>query len=66
MCKWPAYRTYQAWLGGKKTSPALWEWMMAMPIGWTASEPLAMARFLSWQRGLGSFLEENETGTLSQ
>lgn len=31
---------------------------MGLPPEWSASKPLAMPSFLSWQRGLGSFLEE--------
>jgi hypothetical protein len=32
---------------------ALREWMMGLPIGWTASEPLEMHRFLEWLRSHG-------------
>lgn len=28
--------------------PALREWMMGWPIGWTALEPLATAKWLAW------------------
>lgn len=32
---------------------ALREWMMGMPIGWTASEPLEMLKFQQWLRSHG-------------
>jgi len=35
MRKWPAYATYQDRVG--RTTPRLWEWMMSLPDGWTAS-----------------------------
>lgn len=54
MSKWPAYKTYHAWLHGRKTSPELWEWMMAWPIGWTDSRPLGMARFQQWLQWHGA------------
>jgi hypothetical protein len=58
MSKWPAYRAYRVWLGGRKTSPELWEWLMGTPSGWSGSKPLATDKFLSWRHGLGSFLED--------
>jgi len=48
MTKWPAYASYQRWLGGRRTSPRLWEWMMGWPIGWTALEPLETGRCRQW------------------
>ena len=33
--------------------PALREWMMGWPIGWTASKPLAMGRFREWLHSHG-------------
>lgn len=48
MRKWPAYAAYQDWLGGKRTSPELWEWMMGLPIGWTDCAPLETHRFRQW------------------
>ncbi len=37
---------------GGKLHPPFVEWMMGWPIGWTACEPVAMASFRLWQRGL--------------
>jgi len=34
--------------------PALREWMMGWPIGWTASRPLATDRFQEWLRSFGA------------
>jgi hypothetical protein len=45
MQKHPAHRRLAA-RGGNKIP--LREWMMGMPIGWTALEPLATHRFHSW------------------
>ncbi len=39
MRKWPAYAIYQDRVG--RTTPPLWEWMMAFPRGWTASDSSA-------------------------
>lgn len=39
-----------AWNGGK-LNPDWVEWLMGWPIGWTASKPLEMDRFQSWQQG---------------
>ncbi len=35
---------------GMNASSMLWDWLMAMPLGWTRSEPLAMHKFRQWQR----------------
>lgn len=47
MRKWPAYATYQDWLGGR-TCPQTWEWMMGWPEGWTDSTASATDSFHSW------------------
>ena len=39
--------------GGGQLNPDWVEWLMGWPIGWTASEPLAMARFREWWRQHG-------------
>lgn len=36
---------------GGKLNPDWVEWLMGWPIGWTASKPLEMDRFQSWQQG---------------
>jgi hypothetical protein len=36
-------------------NPEFWEWMMDWPIGSTALQPLAMAKFLSWRQQRGGF-----------
>jgi hypothetical protein len=56
MGKWAGHRNLFTYLekwglldtlaGGP--SPVLREWMMGLPIGWTALEPLEMHRFRSW------------------
>lgn len=38
---------------GGQLNPDWVEWLMGWPIGWTASEPLAMARFREWWRQHG-------------
>jgi hypothetical protein len=37
---------------GGKLHPPFVEWMMGWPIGWTASEPVAMESFRLWRRAL--------------
>jgi hypothetical protein len=32
--------------------------MMGMPLGWSDSRPLEMAKFQSWLHGLGDYLEK--------
>lgn len=66
MSKWPAYRAFQDWLGGQRIAPALWEWMMGFPVGWSDSRPLETDRFRSWQLGLGSFLETTLAAALAE
>lgn len=66
MSKWPGNRAYQAWLGGRRTSPDLWDWMMGMPIGWSSSRPLATDRFQSWLHGLGDYLEKVMAPTIDE
>jgi len=39
---------------GGQLNPNWVEWLMGWPIGWTASEPLATAKFHQWQHSLGS------------
>lgn len=34
---------------------ALREWMMGVPIGWTALEPLEICRYRQWLRSHGKF-----------
>jgi hypothetical protein len=40
-------------LVGGKLNPTWVEWLMGWPLGWTDLKPLAMAKFLSWQRQHG-------------
>lgn len=54
MQKWPAYRRYQDWTGGR-TMAAHWEFLMMMPLGWTALEPLETGRFHEWRQQHGGF-----------
>lgn len=65
-----AHQTKKYKQGGTPTSmqasgalnPDWVEWLMAWPIGWTACEPLATARFQSWLRLHGAFSEaQSET-----
>jgi len=42
----------------KKLNPLFVEWLMGLPIGWTALEPVEMQSYLSRQRGLLSVLCE--------
>jgi hypothetical protein len=35
-------------LGCQSLNPSWVEWLMAWPIGWTDSRPLATARFRQW------------------
>jgi len=55
MMKWPAYRRLDALSGGKRLHSSFWEWMMGMPIGWTALEPLETDRFRKWQEWHGKY-----------
>lgn len=38
-------------------NPTWVEWLMGWPLGWTALEPLAMDKFLEWQRAHGGCWE---------
>lgn len=40
---------------GGLLNPEWVEWLMGWPIGWTALQPLAMARFLEWQQQHGAY-----------
>ena len=40
---------------GGNLNPTWVEWLMGWPIGWTAFEPLAKARFRQWRRSHGGF-----------
>jgi hypothetical protein len=45
---------------GGKLNPEFVEWMMGWPIGWTELKPLAMDRFLEWQRQHSPSLQKVE------
>ena len=54
MLKWPAYRRFQVLTGtGGRPHPEVFEWMMGLPTGWTACEPLATRSSLAWLRAHG-------------
>lgn len=47
MQKWPGFRRYKLWTGGR-TTPAHWEFLMGWPIGWTDLLPLGMDKYRQW------------------
>lgn len=49
MQKWPCHRRLAELVDRIGGAPDR-EWMMGLPIGWTALEPLATHRFQRWQR----------------
>lgn len=55
MMKWPAYRRLAKLTGGEKAPVEFWEWMLGLPIGWTAFEPLETDRFRRWSEQHGGF-----------
>lgn len=40
---------------GGALNPEWVEWLMGVPIGWTALQPLAMDRFRQWLEGHGIY-----------
>ncbi len=46
MQKWPAAREFRRVFG--RPSPAIHEWLMGWPEGWTDTAPLEMARWQRW------------------
>lgn len=56
MSKWPSCRNLQAFVGriGGVPHPELWEWLMGLPIGWTALGVPATPFALSSPSGLAT------------
>jgi hypothetical protein len=52
MQKWPACRAYVQAFG--RPSPAIEEWLMGWPAGWSDTKPLAMDKFRSWLQRHGA------------
>lgn len=50
-------RNYDGTPVGGVLNPDWTEWLMAWPIGWTASEPLETGRFQQWLRSHSSYLQ---------
>jgi hypothetical protein len=48
-----------------RLNPAWTEWLMGWPIGWTASEPLAMDKIHEWWRTHGGCCAEPSNAELS-
>lgn len=44
---------------GGPLNPEWVEWLMGWPIGWTALQPLEMAKFREWQQQHGAFLGQD-------
>ena len=40
-------------------NPAMWEWLMGFPIGWTDLKPLATPSYQTWRRSHGERCEES-------
>lgn len=57
MRKWPAHRRLAELVSRIGGAPDR-EWMMGLPIGWTALEPLATPRFQQWQRQHFAYYKE--------
>ena len=52
--QWPAHRRLHLWTGGLTTATHI-EYLMAWPLGWSDSAPLATVSFQSWRQRHGSF-----------
>src|SRR6185312_6930447 len=50
MMKHPGCRNLLALAPGGVLTPALWEWQMGWPIGWTGLQPLETVKFQQWLR----------------
>jgi hypothetical protein len=51
----PEFLTRKGLLPGGRHNPEFSEWLMGWPMRWTATEPLAMAKFHEWQQQHGGF-----------
>jgi hypothetical protein len=54
--QWPAHRRLERWTGGL-TTPRHIEFLMAWPLGWSDSAPLAMESFQSWKERHGTYCD---------
>ena len=60
MQHWRAHQNMSKLSGrvGGSPDPSFREWMLGLPIGWTALEPLEIAKFQQWQRRHSRFYAE--------